>query len=133
MTQCAYCGRENLDHATYCQECGSDLHARGADTEEIFSGNPKGKRYWKVAAGSLVISIASIMALIAWGRVGHPVEWFLILLPSGLASAIGIVAAVRCALLCKGAKQHFVMGFPAVAHLYILLVWLVLSSWSMGR
>ena len=133
MTQCTYCGRDNLDHATHCHECGGALHLRADEAEEILAGNLKGKRYWKLAAGSLAISVASLTALVAWGRVGHPVEWFLILLPSGIASAIGIVAAVRCSLLCRGAKQHFVIGLPAVAHLSILLVWLVLSSLSMGR
>ena len=92
-----------------------------------------GKRYWNLAAGSLVISIASIITLVAWGPVGHPVEWFLILLPAGIASAFGIVAAVRCSLLCRGAKQHFVMGAPALAHLYILFLWALLSGLSMGR
>jgi hypothetical protein len=139
MIQCAYCGRENLDHATHCHECGSDLHPKlelhstSDETSGIFAGNPKGKRYWKLAAGSLPISLASIIALVAWGPVGHPVEWFLVLLPSGIASAIGMVAAVRCSLLCRGAKQHFVMGLPALAHLYILLIWPLLSGLSMGR
>jgi hypothetical protein len=139
MTQCPYCGRENLDHAIHCHECGSELypklesHSKSDETSGVFAGNPEAKRYWKLAAGSLAISLASIVALVAWGPVGHPVEWFLILLPSGIASAIGIVAGVRCSFLCRGAKQHFVMGLPGVAHLYILLVWLVLSDLSMGR
>ena len=139
MTQCAYCGRENLDHAIHCHECGSELHpkpewhSKSDAIAGVFAGNLKAKRYWKWAAGSLAISFTSIMAVVAWGRVGHPVEWFLILLPAGVASAIGIVAGVRCSLLCRGAKQHLVMALPALAHLYTLLLWLALSGLSMGR
>ena len=100
VTQCAYCGRENLERAVHCRECGSELCPKPDEKlngpDGLFARNPMGKRYWNLAAGSLVISIASIMALVAWGPVGHPVEWFLILLPAGIASAFGIVAAVRC-------------------------------------
>lgn len=139
MIQCAYCGRENQDHAARCHECGSELHAirephaKPDEPSSVFAGNPEAKRYWKLAAVTLAISFTSIVVLVTWGQIGHPVQWFLILIPSRIASAVGIVAGVRCYFLCRGTKQHVVMGLPGVAHLYILLLWLGLSGVSMGR
>ena len=70
MTQCAYCGKENPEHAVHCRECGSELCPKPDENlngpDGLFARNPMGKRYWNLAAGSLVISIASIMALVVW-------------------------------------------------------------------
>jgi hypothetical protein len=67
--KCSYCGRENAEAATHCHECGSDLQLEPRSKPDgisgVFAGNPKAKRYWKLAAGSLcIISVVSLLIAI---------------------------------------------------------------------
>jgi hypothetical protein len=49
MKTCTYCGRENEDQATQCQECGSELAQRPASTEDTLKASGETERFEKVA------------------------------------------------------------------------------------
>ena len=48
MKTCAYCGRENEDQATKCQECGTDFVRASAPTEPIQKESGETERFEKV-------------------------------------------------------------------------------------
>src|SRR5262245_22142431 len=121
MINCPYCGRENPDNQVHCHECGTELHPYSDNEQGVFVSNPKAFRYWKLAAASTAVSIASLGAVLTWGSPKHPLQWALILLPSGIAIAIGMVAAVRCSLLAKGLAEHILATIAALANLFLLL------------
>lgn len=49
MKTCAYCGRENEDQATKCQECGTDFVRGSAITEHTAKESGETERMEKVA------------------------------------------------------------------------------------
>lgn len=49
MKTCAYCGRENEDQATKCQECGTEFGQDPAPTEHILKEHGEAERFEKVA------------------------------------------------------------------------------------
>jgi ribosomal protein L40E len=49
MKTCAYCGRENEDQATKCQECGTDFVRGSATTEHTAKESGETERMEKVA------------------------------------------------------------------------------------
>ena len=49
MKTCAYCGRENEDQATKCQECGTDFVRDSATTEHTAKESGETERMEKVA------------------------------------------------------------------------------------
>ena len=49
MKTCSYCGRENEDNATKCQECGTEIGRDLAPTEAIVKEPGETERFEKVA------------------------------------------------------------------------------------
>ena len=49
MKTCTYCGRENEDQATQCQECGSELAQRPASADNTPTESGATGRFEKVA------------------------------------------------------------------------------------
>jgi len=50
MKTCTYCGRDNEDQATKCQECGEEFGHGSASTPQASTESDEAERFEKVAA-----------------------------------------------------------------------------------
>jgi len=113
MKKCAYCGRENLDDATHCSECGTaefaapkppvlPVASRAKMLTDTVGSNAftRSERVWDFAfgvaliAGTPIVVYWSICLVAAW--VFNPSSNLLLL---GLVSQ-GALAAALTALVC---------------------------------
>ncbi len=73
MKKCAYCGRENVDEATTCSECGLQEFK-----QTPHSGNPRSPKHFflrLLVASGVWVAVSGISLYVAWLQGNH-FAWF---------------------------------------------------------